>query len=257
MADIDGQVGVRSRQDGLDERVLVKLQDATDPGGVGKGTVVSDGKAHARIHASDSDGADKEVLLSQEGHVQSNGDYDAVNNKRPSSQGLIASDRSAAPGETTMNKRPTAIVGNDDKVAVDVAISDSAGNRFDNNNPLPVFLTEDPGTEIENFNTGSAIASEASSNHDYTVSATNELRKLHVMASSTGYAKFELQIESAPISGIFNTKAVQFNSPSNNNIEFKFRSPAVIPTGVIIRIIRTNLENKAQDLYSTINGVAV
>lgn len=256
MSDINSQLPVRSVQD-VDERVLIKIQDGANPGGANETMTVSENKAHTRLFAKDSDGTDKELLLSQEGHVQSNGDYDATSNKRPSSQGLIASDRDAAPSEITMNKRPTAIVGDNDKVALDVAISDSNGNSFTKDNPLYVVPTEDPGVEIQNFNTAVAIAKNATANHDYTVTALKEFRSLNVEGSASGLAKFELQIEDGPAAGTFTTVMVKFNSTASPNVVFAHKKPIAIAAGVIIRVIKTNLDNQAQDLYSLINGVEV
>ena len=207
------------------------------------------------MFAKDSDAADQQVLLSQEGHVQSNGDYDATNNKRPSSQGLIVSDRNASPSESTMNQRPSAVAGNDNKVAMDVAISDSSGNRFDENNPLPVYNTANPGTEINDYDQATAIAKDAVDNHDYTIAATTEFRSLEVHASASGKARFELQIETGVGAGTYDTAMVKFNSTSNNNVEFKYTS--AIQTGRIIRVARTNLDNQNQDLYSQIIGIEV
>jgi len=254
MSDYKGQLPIRSRDD-VDEKVQVKLHDFVDPNGVDKQLEISEKKAHVRVHAKDSDGNDKQVLLSQEGHVQSNGDYDATNNKRPSSQGLIVSDRSASPDETTMNKRPTAVVGNDDKVAVDVAISDSSGNRIDENNPLPVYVSDDPATEIEDYDVAVNVAKDASANHDYTT--TSEFRALNVEGSSAGLAKFELQVETAPSAGTFNTVMVKFNSVSNPNVVFAHKSPKAVASGLIIRLVKTNLDNQSTDLYSLINGKEV
>ena len=141
MADYDSQLPVRSKQD-VDERVLTKIQDGDNPDGANETMTVSEKKAHVRMHGKDAGGVDRETLHSEEGHVQSNGDYDAVSNTRPSSQGLIASDRAAAPDETTMNKRPTAVAGEDDTVSLDVALRHSDGDRIDNNNPLPVYIEE-------------------------------------------------------------------------------------------------------------------
>lgn len=257
MADYDSQLPVRSEADGADERVLIKIQDGDNPGGANETMTVSEKKAHIRKFAKDSDGNDVEELLSQEGHSLTNGDYDAATNKRPSSNGLIASDRSAAPDETTMNQRPTAVAGNDDKVAMDVAISDSSGNRIDEDNPLAVYQAENPGAEIEDFDEAVDIASDATSNHDYTVSASVEFRHLNVEASASGKAKFELQIEDGAGAGTFTTSGVKFNSTANPNVEFKLKKPKAVDTGVIIRLIKTNLDNQPQSIYSTINGVEV
>jgi hypothetical protein len=253
--DFDSQLPIKSIQDGLDERVLVKIQDAEDPSGAEKGVQVSEKKAHVRVHAKDSEGADKQVLLSQEGHVQSNGDYDAATNKRPSSQGLIASDRDASPSETTMNKRPTAIAGNDDKVAMDVAISDSQGNRIDENNPLAIYLAESPAEEVDDYNDADAIASGASANHDYTVTASTTFKSLEFEGSASAKAKWDLQIEDGVGAGTFTTVATRFNSTANPNISGKYKKG--IAAGVIIRIVKTNLDNKAQSVYSEIKGLEI
>lgn len=256
MADYNSQLPVRSKQD-LDERVLIKIQDGDSPGGANNSAQVSEKKLHVRAHGSDSDGNDLELLLSQEGHLLTNGDYDATNNKRPSSQGFIASDRAAAPDETTMNKRPTAVVGNDNKVALDVAISDSAGQRIDEDNPLPVFVTESLGVEVEDFNEAVDVAVSASINHDYTVTAATELRWLNIEASASGKAKFELQIETAASSGVFEVKNVKFNSTANPNVKFDLKRPKTIAAGVIVRVVKTNLDEQVQSIYSTINGVEI
>lgn len=253
MADFKGQLPVRSKADGTDERVLVKIQDATDPGGVDKGVEVSEKKAHVRVHGKDSDGADKEALLSQEGHIQSNGDYDATNNKRPSSQGLIASDRDASPSETTMNKRPTAVEGDDDKVALDVAISDSSGNRIDENNPLPVYPAESPGDEIDEYDKSVDLAKDTADQHDYTVSSGKILKSIEAVGSSSGYAKFELQIETAVGSGTYNTVATRFNSTASPNVRIKYRK--TVAAGLIVRVEKTNLDNQPTDVYSEIKGI--
>ena len=256
MADYNSQLPVRSKDD-LDERVLIKIQDSDDPSGVGKTQAVSEKKAHIRNFSKDSDGNDQEQLLSQEGHTQSNGDYDATTNKRPSSQGLIVSDRDASPSESTMNKRPTAVSGDSDKVALDVAISLSNGNNISEDSPLPVYVTESVGDEVVDFNEAVDIVKNSTSNHDYTVSALKELRFLNVEASASGKAKFELQVETAASSGVFNTIGVQFNSTSNPNVKFNVKRPATIVTGVVVRLVKTNLDNQAQSIYSTINGVEI
>lgn len=254
MSDYDSQLPVRSKQD-TDERLLSKIQDGADPGGVGKTAEVSETKLHVRNHSKDSDGNDQEQLLSQEGHTQSNGDYDAVTNKRPSSQGLIASDRSATIDETTMNQRPTAVAGESNSICLDISLHDQNGQAYDADNPLYVVNTDDPGAEIEDYDQAVAIAKNASANHDYTT--TSEFRSLNVELSASGKARFELQVETAPTSGTFNTVMVKFNSTSNPNCEIKLKKPKAIANGSIIRVVKTNLDNQAQDLYSVINGVEV
>jgi hypothetical protein len=254
MADYNSQLPVRSKDDS-DERVLIKVQDGTSPGVAGSTMAVSESKAHVRVHGKDSDSTDQEALLSQEGHVQSNGDYDASTNKRPSSQGMIVSDRDASPAESTMNKRPTAVAGDSDKVALDVAISDSSGNNFTDTNPLPVYIADNPAVEVDDFDQASSIAKNASSNHDYTITAGKTGKHLTADASASGYARFELQVETGVAAGTFDTKMVKFNSTAKPNVEFRLR--ANIGAGIIVRIVKTNLDNQAQDLYSQISLVEV
>jgi len=254
MSDIDSQLPVRSVQD-VDERVLVKHQDGDDPGGVGKTQEISEKKAHVRNFSKDSDGTDQEVLLSQEGHTQSNGDYDAVNNKRPSSQGLIVSDRDAAPSETTMNLRPTAVVGEDDTVSQDVAMRHSNGDHIDEENPLPTYQAESPGDEIDNYKVDPAIAKGAFSNHDYTVTVAKDLKSIGVECSASGYAKFELQIETGVATGIFNAVATNFNSTAKPDCDLNYKLK--VAAGIIVRVVKTNLDNQTQDLYTQIQGIEI
>jgi hypothetical protein len=254
MADYDSQLPIRSKQDS-DERVLIKIQDGTDPDGAGKTTEVSESKVHVRNHSKDSDGNDREQLLSQEGHTQSNGDYDATNNKRPSSQGLIVSDRSASPAESTMNKRPTAIAGEADSVCIDMAMHDGDGQKYDEDNPLAVYMAESPADEVEDYDEGVDIASDASSNHDYTVTALKTFKSIEAFASASGKARFELQIETGVGAGVFNTAMVKFNSTAEPNVEFKYKKG--VSAGVIVRLVRTNLDNQAQSLYSQISGLEI
>lgn len=256
MANIDSQLPVRSVQD-IDERVLVKLQDGDSPDAAGSTMQISEKKAHVRGFGSDSDGSDKELLLSQEGHVLTNGDYDATTNKRPSSQGLILSDRDASPSELTMNKRPTAVVGESDKVAVDVAISHSNGDNITAANPLPVYSADDPGDEIESYEVSSAVVKNASDDHDYTVTALKEFRGLNVECSASGFALFEVKVETGVATDTFNTVMTKFNSTAFPNVSFAWRKPKAIAAGVRVRVTKTNLDNQAQDLYSLINGVEV
>jgi len=251
MADYNSQLPVRSKQDD-DERVLVKHQDGDDPSGVGRTQEISEKKAHVRNFSKDSDGSDQEVLLSQEGHTQSNGDYDATTNKRPSSQGLIVSDRDASPSESTMNLRPTAVVGEDDTVCQDVALHDGDGQLFDEDNPLPVYVAESPADEVDEYDQASAVAKDATANHDYTVTALKTLKSIEAEAGGSGLGRFELQIETAVASGVFNTVMTKFNSTANPSVPFKYNKS--VAAGVKVRVEKINKDNQPQDLYSQIRG---
>jgi len=254
MADYNSQLPVRSKDD-IDERVLVKHQDGDDPSGVGKTQEISEKKAHVRNFSKDSDGNDQEVLLSQEGHTQSNGDYDAVNNKRPSSQGLIVSDRDAAPSESTMNKRPTAVVGEDDTVCLDVSLHDGDGQKYDEDNPLAIYVAESPADEVDEYDHASAVVKDAIANHDYTVTVAKKLKSIEAEAGGSGLARFELQIETGVATGIYTPVMTKFNSTAKPSVEFKYAK--IVAAGVKVRVEKINKDNQPQDLYSQIRGLEI
>lgn len=137
-------------------------------------------------------------------------------------------------------------------------IKDATGTAFSLTNPLPVSISVDnAGTEVNNYNTGSAVAAGSASNHDYTVSAGKSLLLTQVECSASGKMKVEIQIETAAASGVFNTKFVQFNSTSTPNCSLHLAAPITVLTGVRVRVIRTNKDLLSQDLYSTITGQEV
>jgi hypothetical protein len=117
---------------------------------------------------------------------------------------------------------------------------------------INVKLSDRSGTEIDSYNTSAALAAAASSNHDYTTTGT--FRLTSVEASASGKMKIEIQIETAAASGVFNTKCVMFNSTANPNMSFQLKSPILVASGAKVRVIRTNKDNQAQDVYSTILG---
>lgn len=118
---------------------------------------------------------------------------------------------------------------------------------------INVVVVEDPGTEIVNYNTAAAVASAATSNHDYTTLAASKL--FQVFASASGRLKIEVQIETGAATGVFNTIAVGFNSTANPNINLHLAKYAPVSSGARIRVIRTNGDNQSQDLYSTIVAI--
>lgn len=118
---------------------------------------------------------------------------------------------------------------------------------------INVVPQEDAGTEIVNYDTSSAIAGGASDNHDWTSGAASKLYQ--VFASASGKLKIEVQIETAAASNTFNTIAVGFNSTAEPNINLSLAKFAAVPNGARVRVIRTNRDNQAQDVYSTIVAI--
>jgi len=112
------------------------------------------------------------------------------------------------------------------------------------------------GIEVISYDTSAAIAVDASDNHDYTVTAAKTLKVQKIMASASGAMKVEVQ--SGPVLSL-TTKAVGFSSATQPFVEFEFYGLLEVPdtsTGTL-RIIRTNRDEAAMDVYSTIIGTEV
>lgn len=262
MADIDSQLPIRSLADGTDERVHVKIVDYDDPAGVDKQVEVSEKKIHNRNFNKDSDGNDQEVLVSQEGHTLTNGDYDASTNKRPSSNGQILHDRPAtatAAGESDQNFRPTGVSYDDGSKVVnsqDIALHDEDGVPYSKTNPLPVSLEESEGDEIhEHFESAAAIAKANSDEQVYTVTALKELEIEQWGISGSGFMKGVLQVETGVATGVYDDKSVLFNSTAMPNAQISLKRMIKVAAGVRVKVVRTNLDNQSQSMYSFINGL--
>lgn len=102
-----------------------------------------------------------------------------------------------------------------------------------------------PGTDVADFNTTATVAGGASSNHDYT--STGNFYLTQIEASGSGKMKIEVLVNGV-------SKFVQFNSTATPNMSIVLKQPILATTGQVVRVIRTNRENQAQDVYSTILG---
>jgi hypothetical protein len=251
MADYNSGLPIRTEADGTDERVHVKIVDGSTPSQ--RTTVDTDGNVHAEIHTNDPAGLDRVLRTSEQGALTPDGVYNATTNTIPGNVGVIASVRDASPSSTTQTQRLTAVT-NGTKRLLDIALHDENGAVFSASNPLPVTSVDSEGTEVNNYNTAAAVASAASSNHDYTVTALNTLKLTQVWATASSKLKIQVQIETGVASGVFNTVFVGFNSTANPNIQVPINEHIAVAAGVRVRVIRTNLDNQAQDVYSTISG---
>lgn len=208
-------------------------RDFTDPEGVGR----------------------QQNIFEERAAVVTDAEYDNVSNTAPASSAPIAHTRGGTIDETSQGKRVTAVEGDDDKIALDVAMQDSQGNHIDEENPLAVYMAESPAIEVEDFDHAVDTVKNASTNHDYTVTAPNQLKNLIVRGSSSAAAKFELQIETAVAAGTFDTVDVAFNSVANPNIELGFTQK--VDTGIIVRVVKSNYDNKDSDIYTRIFGLEI
>lgn len=253
MADYDSGLPIRSEADGADERVHVKLRDSTNPA-LGA-EVDSDGNLHSEMHGNDPAATDRVLRLSELGALTPDGVYDAADNTKPGNVGLVASSRVASSDDTTQTERLTSVEDSGGTVrALDMALHDEDGEAFTSSNPLPVTVVDSEGSEVNDYKIASAIAANASDNHDYTVTALMTLKLTQIEASASGKAKMEVQVETGVATGVFNTRFVQFNSTSDTNMSIHLEEPISVAAGVRVRVIMTNRDNQAQDLYSTISG---
>lgn len=255
MSDYASGLPVRSEADGADERLQTKIVDATSPD-TQQMEVDADSNAHVEVHGNRADdAADVALLLSEEGRPNGRGDYDADDNSKPNTSGLIAHARSATHDDTELSKRPTAVDGASDSVCLDTALHDESGQPYSASNPLPVTLEESEGDEVVSYASSTAVAAAASVNHNYTVTALKTLVGSMAWISASAKLKVEVKLETAAASGVFNNKFVGFNSTANPNIEIPLHKILKQVAGAIVRITITNLDNQPQDVYSTLVGV--
>lgn len=204
---------------------------------------------------TDPDGVDRQQeVFEKRAASRQDAEYNAVTNTRPSTSSEIAHTRGATIDETSQGERVTAIAGDDDKIAKDVAISDSQGNRIDEDNPLAVYQAESPADEVDDFNVAVDVATDAESDHDYTVLGVN-FKQISAKCSCSAEAKFELKIETGVATATFDTVDVGFVSVANSNLTLHYAKK--VATGVKVRVTRTNLDNQVNNVYSKIQGLEI
>lgn len=254
MSDFNSGLPIRSEADGTDARVQVKIVDGLTPSQMAE--VDTDKNLHVEMHGNDAGGTDRVLKVSESGNAALDGVYNVSNNSNPSSVGLVASVRNATPGAAQQTIKVTGVNGSTSTTvwALDVALRDENAEPFTVSNPLPVAFVDSEGTEVNDYLTSAAVASGSSVNHDYTVTALKTLKLSRVFASASGKMKIEIQVESGVASGVFASKFVGFNSTANPNIDVNISENITVAAGVRVRVIRTNKDNQAQDLYSTISG---
>jgi hypothetical protein len=250
MSDYNSGLPIRTEADGTDERVHVKVVDGTAPSQ--RMTVDSDLNAHVEVHGNDPAGTDRVLRTSEQGALTPDGVYNVATNTKPGNTGLIASTRNVTPDDTTQSQRLTSVT-NGTKRLLDVSIHDENGAPFSASNPLPTTSVDSEGTEVNDYNTAT-VAAAGTSNHDYTVTAATTLKLAQIWAAASGKMRIEVQVETGVATAVFTTKFVAFNSTANTNIELPIIENIAVAAGVRVRVIRKNLDNQSQDLYSTISG---
>jgi hypothetical protein len=263
MADFDSSLPIRTEQDG---DVVAKIADATTPSQQLK--VEADGSINVNAdisatdldirdlsHTQDSvkvgDGTDF-LAVNADGsiNITDNGGSITVDASDLDIRDLsFASDKVDVSGSSNVGVTATDLDIRDLSATTDSVsahLKDELGNAYSSANPLPVEFFESI-TEAFDHNKGTAIASDANSTHTYGAPANFKLYEVHCSAS--GKMRAELKINSVIV-------AVGFNSTANPNITFKF-GKGLNASSVNIEVVRTNLDNQAQDLYSTISGASI
>lgn len=141
------------------------------------------------------------------------------------------------------------------RVAANLAV---AGADVSSSNPVPVSITAAlVGTSVNNYNTAAAVAANATSNHTYTITTGKTFQGKKIHASASGKLKIEVQV--SPDGSTYSTLWVGFNSTATPNIDIDLDQLVFLEsgTGSTVRVIRTNLDLSAQDVYSTISGQEV
>lgn len=127
-------------------------------------------------------------------------------------------------------------------------------------NPLPVSIAESEGDEVHNYDEAVDVAKRVgttvtSENHDYVVSAGKTLTLEKFLASGSGRIKAELQVETGVAADTWDTKAVIITSTANPSQEYDLKRGITVLAGVRVRVVKSNLDNDDQSIYSTIIGV--
>lgn len=217
--------------------------------------VDTDNNLHVEVHGNNPAAGDEVLRLSELGAVTPDGFYDATNNTVPGNVGLVGHTRAASPAGTDQVQRLTAKTGTTDTDvhALDISLHDQNGNAYTAANPLSVFVAPSPATEVHDYDTQASLAAAGVDNHDYTV-AGSAFTLYKVLATASAQMKIEVQYDPDGVSG-FTTIAVGFNSNANPNIEIDFGAIGFeVAVAGIVRVARTNRDNKSQDVYSTIVG---
>lgn len=244
---------IRTEADGTDERLHAKIVDGTVPSR--RMTVDTDGNAHVEMHGNDPAATDRVLRLSEIGALTPDGVYDVANNTKPGNVGLIASARNATPGDATQTQRLTSVT-NGDKRLLDISLHDEAGAAFSETNPLPTYNVGSEGDEVNDYQTTAAASfgAGATADHDYTVTALKTLKISQLKASGSGKIRADLQVETAPASGVYTTMFTFFNSTANPNISEDIKEFLAQVAGAKVRVHLENLDNQAQNVFSTLCG---
>lgn len=137
-----------------------------------------------------------------------------------------------------------------------IRLHDEDNTAYTADNPLPVTLEESEGDEIHDYdNSVDVVKDGGTAEHIYTVSGGKVFLLSKVLFAGSGRMKAELQVEDGVGLGTFSTVAVAFSSTAKLSDEISLEKTFKVAGGVQVKVIKTNLDNQDQDLYSTVIGV--
>jgi len=147
-------------------------------------------------------------------------------------------------------------------VSGSVAVSGVTGvvqvsaNGTANSSGNPIYVAVVAGgviaTEIQNYDTESTLAADTPDNHDYPVAGTTFMLRSVIFAASGG---MKIEVQTGPV-GTLATRAVAFIPRAGGFGQINFEPAIEVPvasTGTV-RVIRTNRQGAAMDVYTTIIG---
>jgi len=154
---------------------------------------------------------------------------------------VIASDQS------TISMNEAQVSGT--AVSVNTGNSDAGTQRvvLASNQPTVAVSFSSTTVELPQYNTSAALAAAASNTQTYSPGSTVNLDG--VDASASGQMKIEIQYGTT---GAETTKAVFFTSKGNLQLMWRLPNPISITNTMSVKVIRTNMDNQAMDVYSTI-----
>lgn len=265
MSDNKRGMPIRTQED-PDLKVQVKLVDFTTPS---QGQIIdTDGNAHVELHGNKPGTNDDVVMqLSEEGRVNSRGDYDVATNTKPASSAAIMhsrKDTAETPSEADQVLRPTGVTfdnGIDETiVAQDVALRDESGVPYSSSNPLPCSIEESEGVEVHDYKENIDVTSNnGTAVHEYIVADETTFTLDQVICDGSVAHKMELEIGDGAATESFTKKATRFASETNDNADVEFKRPIkVVGTvnGTTVRVTVTNRDkHDAVSIYTTIVGL--
>lgn len=133
-----------------------------------------------------------------------------------------------------------------------VAISDGTDTlAINSDGSINVVMSSDlQGTEVLDYQTTSSLAGTATTNHDYTVTASTRFIGEELWVSGSDRIRVSVLVDGS-------TVFTAFNSEANPNIRIPLDRILQAAAGEVIRISITNRVNQARDVYSTLAGVEI